>query len=78
MPEQVERDDPVAAVRQILRQRVVHAAREQQARQQHDGPPALSVLLVCEPLPGVDEGRHEAVKAQSSPCGLSSPIRRLG
>ena len=50
VPEQVERDDPVAAVREVPRERVVHAAREQQPRQQHDGPPPLSVLVVCESL----------------------------
>ena len=34
--------------------------------------PPLSVTLVCESLPGVDEGRHD--EAQSSPLRLSSPI----
>ena len=41
--EQVERDHPVAAVRKLARQRLVHAARQQQPRQQNEVPAALAV-----------------------------------
>ena len=56
--EQVEGDHPVPAVGERGRERLVHAAREQQARHQHQVAAALAVDLVGELLPGVLEAGH--------------------
>ena len=53
-----------------LRQRLVHAARQQQARQQHQVAAALAVDLVGELLPSVLEARHRALQSNHSTCGL--------
>ena len=45
-------------VGEVLAERLVHPAAEEQARQQHEVAAALTVDLVRKSLPGVGEGRH--------------------
>src|SRR4051794_12504214 len=55
MAERIERDHPVAALGQGASERVVHAARQQQARDQDERPRAGAVVAVDEPVALVGE-----------------------
>jgi hypothetical protein len=46
MPQQIEGDDPVALVGEVAGKRLVHPARQEQARQEHEAAAALTVDLV--------------------------------